>query len=104
MVFDVRFLPNPFFVPELKDLDGTVHAARDYVLNDEATRTFLDKVSDLLFFVVPFFKKEGKRYLTIATGCTGGRHRSVAITEELRGRLIGRGEEVVVHHRDIQLG
>lgn len=104
MVFDARFLPNPFFVPELKELYGTNPAARDYVLNSEAAKAFLEKISDLLLFMIPLFRKEGKRYLTIATGCTGGRHRSVVITEELKRILVQGNEEVVVHHRDIQLG
>lgn len=104
MVFDVRFLPNPFFVPNLKELDGTSLQAKDYVLKDQTTQTFLSKVSELLFFLIPFFKREGKMYLTIATGCTGGRHRSVTVTEELKNVLTEKGYEVVVHHRDILLG
>jgi len=104
MVFDVRFLPNPFFVPNLKELDGTSPQAKDYVLKDQTTQTFLSKVSELLFFLIPFFKREGKMYLTIATGCTGGRHRSVTVTEELKNILTEKGYEVVVHHRDILLG
>lgn len=104
MVFDVRFLPNPFFVPNLKELDGTSLQAKDYVLKDQTTQTFLSKVSGLLFFLIPFFKREGKMYLTIATGCTGGRHRSVTVTEELKNVLTEKGYEVVVHHRDILLG
>ncbi len=106
MVFDVRFLPNPFFVSELRELSGTDPGARDYVLGDAATRVFLEKLSELLFFILPLFRREGKRYLTIATGCTGGRHRSVTITEELSRLLVSRDgqEEVIVHHRDIQFG
>lgn len=103
MVFDVRFLPNPFFVPDLKCLDGTKPEAKDYVLRDKDTQVFLAKISELLFFLIPSFKKEGKIYLTIATGCTGGRHRSVTITEELRRILTENGNEVIVNHRDIQL-
>jgi len=104
LVFDVRFLPNPFFVPDLKELDGTSPEAKDYVLKDQTTQTFLSKVSGLLFFLIPLFKREGKMYFTIATGCTGGRHRSVTVTEELKNILTEKGYEVVVHHRDILLG
>lgn len=104
MVFDARFLPNPFFVPSLRELDGTRPETKDYILKDDATQTFLKKLAELLSFMIPLFKKEGKTYLTIATGCTGGRHRSVAITEELRRLLSNSEEEVIVHHRDIQLG
>ncbi len=104
MVLDVRFLPNPFFEPGLRELDGTVPQARDYVLKDDTTQTFLAKISELLFFLIPLFKKEGKTHLTIATGCTGGRHRSVTITEELKSILRQGDDEVIVNHRDVQLG
>lgn len=103
MVFDVRFLPNPFFVPDLKPLDGTDPEAKDYILKDDVTQAFLARLSELLFFLIPFFKKEGKSYLTVAIGCTGGRHRSVTIAEELRRLLAEKDMEVFVNHRDIQL-
>lgn len=103
MVFDVRFLPNPFFIPELKELPGTDPEPRNYVLGSESAKIFLEKVRNLLLFMIPLFRREGKRYLTIASGCTGGRHRSVVITEELKRILVAENEEVIVHHRDIQL-
>ena len=100
MVLDVRFLPNPFFVDELRPLDGTDAAVARYVVEREETRRFLQHTMALLDFAVPLYEREGKRYLTIGVGCTGGRHRSVAIVGELERRLAGHGYPVTVQHRD----
>ncbi|HEY2388111.1 MAG TPA: RNase adapter RapZ [Candidatus Binatia bacterium] len=100
MILDVRFLPNPFFVDELRALDGTVPAVAEYVLQRPETERFLERLMGLLDFTLPLYEREGKRYLTIGVGCTGGRHRSVAIVGELGRRLGGQGYPVQVQHRD----
>ncbi len=87
LVFDVRFLPNPFFVPELKALTGKDPAVAKYVLDRPETTEFLDKLQDLLAFLLPRYQKEGKSYVTVAVGCTGGKHRSVALVHALTARL-----------------
>jgi UPF0042 nucleotide-binding protein len=102
VAFDCRFLPNPFFVEELRPKTGLDAAVADYVLDREDTRTFLHHVEELLAFTLPRHQREGKSYLTIAIGCTGGRHRSVALVEALRGRLEGLGARVIVRHRDVE--
>jgi UPF0042 nucleotide-binding protein len=101
LVLDVRFLPNPFFVPELKPFPGTEAKVRDFVLGQPDAQTFLDKLADFGAFLLPRYAAEGKSYLTLAIGCTGGRHRSVAIAEELAHRLREGGTEVRVWHRDV---
>jgi UPF0042 nucleotide-binding protein len=101
MVLDVRFLPNPYFVPELRRLTGTDPQVRDFVLGPPDAQAFLAKLSDLGAFLLPRFAAEGKSYLTLAIGCTGGRHRSVAISEELAWRLRQGGTAVRVWHRDV---
>jgi UPF0042 nucleotide-binding protein len=101
LVLDVRFLPNPYFVPELKPYPGTDPRVRDYVLGQADAATFLEKLDDLAAFLIPRFRAEGKTYLTVAVGCTGGRHRSVAISTELAERLRRRGFPVRVWHRDV---
>jgi RNase adapter protein RapZ len=101
VVLDCRFLPNPHWVPELRDLTGCDEAVRDYVLGREETGQFIARVDDLLQFLLPHFLAEGKSYLAIAVGCTGGRHRSVAIVEELASRLREEGHSLTVFHRDI---
>jgi RNase adapter protein RapZ len=101
LVMDVRFLPNPYFVPELKALDGETEPIREYVLKNQITRRFLKKYLDLLDYLVPLYKKEGKAYLTIAVGCTGGRHRSVVISGKLFEHLKKNGMSVEINHRDI---
>lgn len=102
MVFDVRFLSNPYFVPHLTELDGRDPQVVRYVLDTEEGRAMLDHMERLLRFVLPQFQKERKLYLTIAVGCTGGRHRSVALVEELRNRI--RGDwDVLVKHRDLDV-
>lgn len=101
LLLDVRFLPNPHFVPELRPLTGRDQAVRDYLDNAEATRLFLDKTTDLLRFLIPRYAGEGKSYLTVAIGCTGGRHRSIAVAESLRRRLAEQeGVRLRLKHRD----
>jgi UPF0042 nucleotide-binding protein len=100
-LFDVRFLPNPHWVPELREQSGLDPAVRDYVLASEHARIFVARVDDLLGFLLPCYVKEGKSYLNVALGCTGGRHRSVVLAEELAGGMRRRGFEVAVFHRDI---
>jgi UPF0042 nucleotide-binding protein len=102
LVFDVRFLPNPHWVPELKDLRGTHQPVSDYVLRSEGAKEFVDRVDELLEFLIPKFQNEGKSYLSIGVGCTGGHHRSVAIAEELRNRLAAHGINASVRHRDLE--
>ena len=101
IVLDVRFLPNPFFIEELRVLDGTDPAVARYVLERTETQEFLALTTALLDFALPLYIREGKRYLTVGLGCTGGRHRSVALVGELERRLIGRGYPVRVQHRDV---
>jgi UPF0042 nucleotide-binding protein len=98
IVFDCRFLPNPHWIDELRPLTGLDTAVSDYVLDQEPAQHFLDDVVGLLAWQIPAFAKEGKSYLSIAIGCTGGRHRSVAIAEEIRRRL---NLQHAVFHRDI---
>jgi UPF0042 nucleotide-binding protein len=101
LMLDVRFLPNPFFVKELKRLNGNDEKVKEFVLNKNETKTFLKKTLELLDFLVDLYKKEGKSYLTIAIGCTGGRHRSVCIANAL-GAKIKKGENIInTRHRDI---
>jgi UPF0042 nucleotide-binding protein len=101
LIVDVRFLPNPYFVPELKTLDGRTDAVSDFVLNGRDAQAFLEKYLDLLDYLIPLYEKEGKAYLTIAVGCTGGRHRSVAVAETLRKHINGFGVQADLAHRDI---
>lgn len=103
LVFDVRFLPNPYFEPTLTHLDGRDPEVARFVCEAEAGKELVDKVEGLLRFSLPQFQHEGKLYVTIAVGCTGGRHRSVAIVEELRRRL-GGAWDVLVRHRDVDRG
>ncbi len=103
LVIDVRFLANPFFVPELKDLDGKTAAVKQFVLQNEDARLFLIKYFDLLDYLIPLYEKEGKAYLSIAVGCTGGRHRSVAIAGRLFEHIQTAGREVAIAHRDIDI-
>jgi UPF0042 nucleotide-binding protein len=102
VVIDVRFLPNPFFIEELRTKTGLNHAVGDYVLGGQDTREFLTRLSALLDFTLPRYQREGKSYLTIALGCTGGRHRSVVLVEELKRVLTDGPYRVLVQHRDIQ--
>jgi UPF0042 nucleotide-binding protein len=101
LVFDVRFLPNPHFVPEFRHLTGRHPKVIAYVRKFEQTQEFLDRVTDLLLFLLPNYIREGKSYLTVAFGCTGGQHRSVMIAEEIRKRLAKEGYRVKTAHRDM---
>ena len=102
LVMDVRFLPNPFWIPELRDQTGKDSDVRNYVLTQEGADEFLDRYHDLLRLIGAGYRREGKRYLTLAIGCTGGKHRSVAIAEELSRRLSTEdGMAVKVVHRDL---
>lgn len=104
IVMDVRFLPNPFFVPELKDSSGLDDAVRDYVLDNIVTAQFLDYFFPLLDMLLPAHRQEGKSYLTISIGCTGGRHRSVAIAQATGMHLQEMWPSVRIIHRDIEKG
>ena len=102
LVFDVRFLKNPYFEPELRDLTGQSAAVRDYVLGEADTQELLNHVLSLLEFCLPRYEREGKSYLTVAIGCTGGRHRSVALAERIAEHLHEQtGGEVDLAHRDV---
>ena len=101
LVFDVRFLPNPHFVPEFRSLTGRDKKVVAYLNKFPQTREFLKRVTDLLLFLLPYYIHEGKSYLTIAFGCTGGQHRSVMIAEEIRRRLAEKGYHVKTAHRDM---
>jgi UPF0042 nucleotide-binding protein len=102
LVLDVRFLPNPYFVPELKPFTGTDLRVERFVLDQADAQAFLDRTVDLCAFLLPRYRAEGKSYLTIAVGCTGGRHRSVAVAAELARRLRGAGSTAVrLWHRDV---
>jgi UPF0042 nucleotide-binding protein len=100
LAFDCRFLPNPFFVEELRYKTGLEPAVAEYVLGRDEAQEFLRRIGDFLAFALPRYQREGKSYLTIALGCTGGRHRSIVLVEELRRRLAALGHHVVVRHRD----
>ncbi len=101
LVFDVRFLPNPHFVDALRPLDGRDAPVKDFVLSEDESRQLLARLEDLVRFLLPLYQREGKAYLTIAIGCTGGRHRSVTLVEALRSVLQGLGFEPLVRHRDL---
>ncbi len=100
LVFDVRFLPNPHWVDELRPFTGIDEPVREYVMSQPETGEFLERLTALLELMVPAFIADGKRYLTIAVGCTGGKHRSVVLGEELANRLRGLDVSVQVDHRD----
>jgi UPF0042 nucleotide-binding protein len=102
VVFDCRFLPNPFWIEELRPFSGLDAPVREYVLSQPETTDFLDKVDGLLSGILPSFEREGKSYLTIALGCTGGRHRSVTLAEALGERIGAHGHPVSVFHRDVE--
>jgi RNase adapter protein RapZ len=104
LVLDVRFLPNPHWVDELRPLPGTDARVREYVMTRQATRDFLDRFEEMLDVLIPGYLTEGKRYLTVAIGCTGGRHRSVVVGEEVTEMLRRRGLPVTTEHRDIDRG
>lgn len=101
IILDVRFLPNPYFVNELRYKSGLEREVEDYVLGNDETRGFLDRLYALLEFTLPLYEREGKSSLTLALGCTGGRHRSVALVEELQKRFGAGPYRIHVKHRDI---
>lgn len=101
LVFDVRFLPNPYFVNELRDLDGTAQPVQAFLHAREETHGFMARLKGMLDFLIPLYSAEGKSYLTVTLGCTGGKHRSVALAEQLRDYLAERGVPVSVLHRDL---
>ncbi len=104
LLFDVRFLKNPYFVPDLKSLPGHDPRVRTFVLSDPDAIALVGQLEGLFKFLIPLFEREQRSYLTIAIGCTGGRHRSVAIAERLQESLSALGYEVSVKHRDLQKG
>lgn len=101
LALDVRFIPNPFFVPELKELTGLDRPVLDYVMSKPESKQFIEEVGRMLDFLIPLYRREGKSYLTIGLGCTGGRHRSPALARELRDRLARSGYEVLVRDQDV---
>lgn len=101
LVFDVRFLPNPFYIPDLKQYSGNETPVSEYVMSFPQTKEFVDKLHDMLKFLIPSYLKEGKRQLIVSIGCTGGRHRSVTIANEIYKRLKNDGQIVNIDHRDI---
>ena len=103
LVFDVRFLPNPFYIKELKDLTGNDLDVKNYVLKFDLSHKFLDKVLDLINFLIPNYIHEGKNQLVISIGCTGGKHRSVTIANEIYKKLFDSGRNVFINHRDIKI-
>lgn len=101
LVFDVRFIPNPFYIPELKQYSGNDEPVKDYVLKQEETVNFIEKLVDMLKYLIPNYIKEGKSQLIISIGCTGGRHRSVAIANEVYERLNKENYNSKIEHRDV---
>jgi UPF0042 nucleotide-binding protein len=104
LVFDVRFLPNPNYIPEFKKHTGKHPKVARYIRSFPQTREFIDRIADLLVYLLPHYIGEGKSYLTIAFGCTGGHHRSVMIASEIRKRLTASGYKVKETHRDVRKG
>ncbi len=101
LVFDVRFLPNPYFVENLKNFDGHHAAVKDYVLQNKESKEFLGKILDLMVLLIPLYEKEGKVRLNVALGCTGGKHRSVVMANELSSYFVAKKYMVNLNHRDI---
>jgi UPF0042 nucleotide-binding protein len=102
LLFDVRFLPNPHFEPELREKTGLDPAVAEYVLKHARSEGLFGRLADLLAFLLPLYDQEGKAYLVVGIGCTGGQHRSPAIVEALAARLRAEGREVGVEHRDVE--
>jgi len=101
LVFDVRFLPNPNYIPRFKRLSGKEPKVARYIRSFPQTVEFIDRITDLLIYLLPHYIREGKSYLTISFGCTGGQHRSVMMAEEIHKNLVDAGFEAKVTHRDI---
>ena len=104
LVFDVRFLPNPNYIPRFKNLTGKNPGVARYIRSFPQTVEFISRISDLLIYLLPHYVQEGKSYLTIAFGCTGGQHRSVMMADQIQSKLAEHGYTVKVHHRDIGQG
>lgn len=104
LVFDVRFLPNPFYIPELKPKSGNDREVYDYVMASKEANIFLDKLQDMLTFLIPNYVVEGKNQLVVAIGCTGGKHRSVTIANAITRRLAENNYGIKVEHRDVEKG
>jgi UPF0042 nucleotide-binding protein len=102
LVFDVRFIPNPYYIESMRRLSGRNETVRNYVLKMPETVEFLDKLNGLLDFLIPNYVKEGKSQLVIGIGCTGGRHRSVAIADSLHAALLEKRHRAIIEHRDIE--
>lgn len=102
LVFDVRFIPNPYYIDSMRRLTGLNETVRDYVLQAPETVEFIAKLTDMLDFLIPNYTREGKSQLVIGIGCTGGKHRSVAIADKLYKALSEKGQRVVIDHRDIE--
>ncbi len=103
LVFDVRFIPNPYYVKELRELTGKDKNVRDYVFKWKQTGIFIEKLRDMLEFLIPYYIEEGKSQLIIGIGCTGGKHRSVAIANDIEEKLKNMGHRTIVSHRDYRL-
>ena len=103
LVFDVRFLPNPYYVEELRPLTGNDKPIQDFVMASPLAGEFLDKLQDMVEFLIPNYVLEGKNSLVISIGCTGGKHRSVTLANELYNRLQGGNYGIKIEHRDIML-
>ncbi len=101
MVLDVRFLPNPHYVEHLKHYDGHNQSVREFVLEDEGSKVFMEKLIDLMAFLLPLYEKEGKVRFNVAFGCTGGKHRSVVVANQLGAYFLDRNYQVTINHRDI---
>ena len=104
LVFDVRFLPNPNYIPAFKKYSGKHPSVARYIRSFPQTTEFIERISDLLIYLLPHYIAEGKSYLTISFGCTGGHHRSVLIANEIRKRLAAAGYRVKETHRDVKKG
>ena len=102
LVFDVRFLPNPFYITELKEFTGNDDPVYNYVMGFEESNQFLEKIVSLLEFLIPYYIREGKNQLVISIGCTGGKHRSVTLAKALGNELIRTGHSVIINHNDIE--
>lgn len=101
LVFDVRFMPNPFYIDAMREKTGLDREVRDYVFSFQETEQFMEKLRELLGFVLPLYREEGKTVLVVAVGCTGGRHRSVAVMHALAGYVTSLGYQVTENHRDM---
>ena len=104
LIFDVRFMPNPFYIEELRHQTGLDKAVSDYVFSFQQTQGYLKRLEELLAFSLPLYAEEGKTSLVIAVGCTGGHHRSVAVTHALSEFIAGQGYPVTENHRDMSRG